>query len=291
MPDSRYSTSNNWYKGNVHIHSTNSDGGKTADELMQMYSEMGYDFLCRTDHWVASETGDKDENNPLLRLGGIELDGTDDRGSYYHVVCLGNFSGITREMGLVPAIEKARAQNGIVILAHPHWTGNTQQDCLRHNFDGVEIFNYVTQWLNGKGDSSSYWSMMLQQAPTTLSFAVDDAHITDRHPGFNGGWIMVNSPALTPSAIMKSIRTGNFYSSCGPEIHSIELDNSIVTIETSPVQFIRLAGPGPFGCRAGTFDDQLLTSATFEIPEDWPYAYLQIEDQQRRRAWTNTLLT
>jgi PHP domain len=289
MPAFRYNAKDNWYKGNIHIHSTFSDGGKTPEELSQMYSEKGYDFLCLTDHWEASETRDKDKNNPLLYLAGIELDGTDDRGSYYHVVCLGTFSGITRELGLVPAIEKARSQNGIIILAHPHWTGNSQEDCLQHSFDGVEIFNYVTQWLNGKGDNGAYWSMMLKQSPSTLSFAVDDAHIKAEHPGWNGGWIMVNSPTLTQNAIIEAIKNGNYYSSCGPEIHSIELKDNIVTIKTSPVQFIRLVGPGPSGQRTGSFDNQLLTRASFEIPEGWPYAYLEIEDQHQRRAWTNTL--
>jgi hypothetical protein len=33
----------------------------------------------------------------------------------------------------------------------------------------------------------------------------------------------------------------------------------------------------------------LLTGAVFEIPRNWPYAYLEIEDEQGRRAWTNPL--
>ena len=289
MPAFRYNPIENWYKGNIHIHSTISDGGKTPEELAQMYSGKGYDFICRTDHWEPSDIQDKDELNPLLRLGGIELDGIDDRGSYYHVICLGTFTGITPEMGLVPALEKARSQNGIIILAHPHWTGNSQDDCLRYRFDGVEIFNHVTQWMNGKGDSTAYWNMMLKQNPNALAFAVDDAHTKPAHPGWDGGWIMVNAPALSQSAIMKSIKDGNFYSSCGPEIKSIHLGDDNISITTSPVQFIRLVGPGSSGRRTGSFDDQLLTEASFEMPDDWPYAYLEVEDQRGRRAWTNTL--
>ena len=50
----RYDTSGNWYKGNTHIHSITSDGGKDSVELAAMYADAGYDFLFRTDHWVAS---------------------------------------------------------------------------------------------------------------------------------------------------------------------------------------------------------------------------------------------
>jgi len=62
----RYDTSGQWYKGNVHVHSTASDGGKTLAEMAEMYASAGYDFLCRTDHWVASDAhGRRAWTNPL----------------------------------------------------------------------------------------------------------------------------------------------------------------------------------------------------------------------------------
>jgi hypothetical protein len=122
MSAPRYETNGTWYKGNTHIHSTASDGGRTCTELARMYADVGYDFLFCTDHYVASDVGSDTEDYPLLWLDGIELDGTDYGGSPYHVICLGTFAGITREMGLVAAMEAARAQDGFRILAHPHWT-------------------------------------------------------------------------------------------------------------------------------------------------------------------------
>ena len=140
----RYDLTGNWYKGNTHIHSTASDGGKTFPELTEMYASAGYDFLFRTDHWVASDAnGDETEDQAILWMDGIELDGRDQTGSGFHVVCLGTFTGITREMGFVPALEAARAQGGLLILAHPHWMGNSLEDALRWHFDGVEIYNHV----------------------------------------------------------------------------------------------------------------------------------------------------
>jgi len=55
MRQFRYSTAGRWFKGNTHIHSTPSDGGKTFAELAELYASTGYDFLFRTDHWVASD--------------------------------------------------------------------------------------------------------------------------------------------------------------------------------------------------------------------------------------------
>jgi hypothetical protein len=290
MPVFRYDTSGQWFKGNTHIHSTASDGGRSFAELAEMYAGAGYDFLFRTDHWVLSDAAADKTACPLLWLDGVELNGIDNSGSDYHVVCLGALKDMNREMGFDAGMEAARAQGALLIMAHPQWMGNSQDDCLRWEFDGVEVYNHVCRWLNGKGGGAAYWNWMLANNPNTLAFAVDDAHVKDAHPGWNGGWIAVNAAGLTRETVMSAIRSGNFYSSCGPEIHSIEYDGAAVHIETSPVQFIRLAGPGSIGSRLGSFDkNKLMTEATLDIPRGLPYVYLEIEDNRGRRAWTNPL--
>jgi hypothetical protein len=290
MADYRYDTRGSWFKGNCHIHSTASDGGKTPLELAQMYAAEGYDFLCRTDHWVFSNVGQETDPYPLLWLDGVELHGRDHTGASYHVVCLGTFDGLSREQSFVEALEATRAQGGILVLAHPFWMGNTFDDALRWGFDGVEIYNHVCHWLNGKGEGLAHWNAMLERAPTSLGLAVDDAHIRREHPGWNGGWTMVNAPECTPEALMAALRSGNFYSTCGPEFTSIECAGDEVTIHTSPVQFVRLVGPADKGVRMGSFGGETQQGATFKVPASWPYAYIEIEDVRGRRAWTNNLL-
>lgn len=289
MPEFRYQLSANWFKGNTHIHSTASDGGKTFSELAQMYSEAGYDFLFRTDHWVASDAGSDGLAYPLVWLDGIELDGPDQDGSNYHVVGLGKFDGLDREMGIVKAMEAIREQGGLLVLAHPQWMGNSFDEALRYSFDGVEVYNHVCRWLNGKGEGISHWNAMLERRPNTLSISSDDAHIKPSDPGWNGGWIMVNAPECTPEAIFAAIRAGNYYSTCGPQIYSMQYDGVRLTVQCSPVQFARLVGAKWQGARTGSFDGSRMTEVTFAVPQDRPYLYFEIEDDQGRRAWTNPL--
>ncbi len=289
MPAFRYQMNGNWYKGNTHIHSTASDGGKNFSELAQIYCDAGYHFLFRTDHWVASDVRADRQGYPLLWLDGIELDGLDQTGAGYHVVALGSFQGLHREMGLDKALETARAQNGMLILAHPQWTGNTFEDALRWKFDGVEVYNHVCRWLNGKGDGGAYWNTMLERFPDTLALAADDAHTRPEHPGWNGGWVMVNAAQCSQEAILAALRRGNYYSTCGPQIDSIRYDGAQVAVQCSPVQFARLVGPGSLGDRTGSFDGKMLTEAAFKVPQNWAYLYLEIEDAQGRRAWSNPI--
>ena len=286
----RYDTSGTWHKGNTHLHSTASDGGKSFVELADMYAQAGYDFLCRTDHWAASDVAADAQSYPLLWLDGIELNGADGTGADYHVVCLGRFTGLSREMGLEAGMNAARAQGGLLILAHPHWTGNTLDDALRWDFDAVEVYNHVCHWLNGKGGGLVHWEAMLRRRAGTPGLAVDDAHLRPEHPGWNGGWVMVNSPIRSAEAILAALRAGNFYSSCGPQIHDIQWRPPVVSVTTSPVSFIRLVGPGSFGRRVGSFGGELFTEASFELPERWPFAYLELEDSAGRRAWTNSIV-
>lgn len=285
----RYDTRGQWFKGNTHIHSTASDGALTFPEIAQRYAGAGYRFLFRTDHWVASRVSEDPAESPLLWLDGVELDGALGN-SGYHVVCLGTFPPLDRKMGLPAALEVVRAHKGIAILAHPFWMGNSTDDAVRGKFDGVEIYNHVCRWLNGKEDGRPWWNAMLYlSSRATLGIASDDAHMKPAHPGWNGGWIVVNAAELSRPAVMDAIRRGNFYSSCGPEFRSIECTGGTVTIKTSPVRFIRLVGYAGVGQRVGTFEGPLVSEAKMDVPPSWHFAYFEIEDEQGRRAWTNPL--
>lgn len=285
----RYNTTGTWYKGNTHLHTQASDGGKTHEELAALYASAGYDFIAYTDHWVSSDVSAIPSPLPLLLIDGIELDGYDHTGSYYHVVCLGKTMDIKREAGFEQALTSARIQGALLILAHPHWCGNTFDEANRWQFDGVEVYNHVCHWLNGKSSGAVHWNAMLKVNPETLAFAVDDAHLRPEHPTWNGGWIMVNSPELKQESLLDALRKGRFYASCGPSIETMDFDGESLHIKSSPVRYVRLVGPGSKGQRIGAPDDALLTSTSLVVPQDWDYVYLEIEDAAGRLAWTNTL--
>ena len=89
----RYDCSGKWFKGNLHMHTTRSDGRLTLAEASALYAERGYDFISITDHRVPFVGAEESEQLPIMILDGIELDGRDDQGSGYHVVCIGGGIG------------------------------------------------------------------------------------------------------------------------------------------------------------------------------------------------------
>ena len=49
------SKGNKWYKGNLHTHTTSSDGAVSPGEAIKLYNGLGYDFVALTDHWHVNE--------------------------------------------------------------------------------------------------------------------------------------------------------------------------------------------------------------------------------------------
>lgn len=46
----------NWYRGNLHTHSKNSDGMLTPEEIVNRYRDRDYHFLSLTDHNIVTDT-------------------------------------------------------------------------------------------------------------------------------------------------------------------------------------------------------------------------------------------
>jgi hypothetical protein len=44
---------------------------------------------------------------------------------------------------------------------------------LRHGFDGVEAFNTIADWQNGKSSGAFHWDRMLDRNPGAVGPAVD----------------------------------------------------------------------------------------------------------------------
>ena len=286
----RYDCSGKWFKGNLHMHTSRSDGRLNLAEASAYYAERGYDFIAITDHRVPFIGADLSDELPIMILDGIELDGQDEQGSFYHVISIGGIDGISGDMALMQALEKARSQGSFLIWAHPHWSGNTVAEGLRHQFHGMEIYNHSGEMI-GKGHGAFHWDSVLEQQPDMLGLATDDNHFFEGFPPQVGGWIMVNAPELSPEAIMTSIRKGNFYSSSGPDFKSIHIEKgNRVVAETSPILHSRLIGPATMGKWKAEADQRNVTETHFRIPDDWAFARLEIEDAFGKKAWSNPLL-
>lgn len=274
-----------WLKGNLHLHTYRSDGILSPEAVAKIYADADYDFIAITDHWKTFiSNGDR---QPLVILNGVELDGHDAEGSYFHVLVVGLQHPIPGGKPLPEAIAMAREQGAVVIWAHPYWTGNSVTEAARHDFDGMEIYNHGCQCEIGKGYALTHWDAILESKPGFVGIAVDDAHFRSESMFWGGGWVMVNAENRAPETILGAIRQGRFYASQGPSFESIAVADDRIEIAMSPVRFARLVGPREKGVWLHEPHD--FSEAAFQLPRAWDYVRIEIEDVEKSRAWTNPI--
>ena len=297
-----FSLPGNWYKGNLHCHTTKSDGGLSPDEVINWYSNHGYSFLSITDHNRVTKPTPKQSN--FLMIPGIEL--TSHGGVMeYHVIGIG-----VNEMPIGPfhhpqeTINSINALGGYSIIAHPYWHDLQLDDLLSiRGHLGIEIFN-TSCWVEiKKGKSLVHWDALLRRGPSLWGFASDDAHF--KIPDFGGGWIMVKSENLDQNSILESIRLGNFYSSMGPEFFDISIEKNLLHVRCSPVRSIYVLGQYYYSpVSVNAWDDQpgdsgisqlllpettgkAITQATFKLDPRQEFLRVEITDFYGRSAWSN----
>ena len=62
----------NWYKGNLHSHTTNSDGKLTPLEAVADYKERGYHFICLSEHDLYTDYRNNYNMEEFILLPGLE---------------------------------------------------------------------------------------------------------------------------------------------------------------------------------------------------------------------------
>ena len=280
-----------WLRGNLHTHSTRSDGALDPNGVARWYADRGYDFLAITDHRTRTLV-DPPDGSSLIMLPSMELDGWDE--SYdgeYHLTGIGLASTDDSETGdsLQAAVDEVKADGGIAILAHPHWLGIAPHEILPvTGLDGLEVFNSTCELANGKGDSSHVWDYALDAGMMLHGFAVDDAHW--RRPDAGLAWVMAKSETRAAASISDALAAGSFYSTKGPIIHEFTVDSNSAYARCSPVAEIRFVSQRRLGSRIRAENGPIEEAEfTFRGPEK--YVRLVCIDEVGRMAWSNPVAT
>lgn len=285
-----------WLKGNIHSHSTVSDGMFTPKELAELYKSRGYSFLSMTDHNVYVAHNELPEKE-LLLLTGLEHDIEYGPDKCIHVVGLASVnkentdylckrysSGELTDQQLV---DMMRADGQFVSLAHPVWSRMEPEDILGLNgIHAIEVFNNGTEHLCHGGNAEIWWDMLLRHGRRVYATAVDDVHGQD---DLFGGWVWVKVPARTRCAIIDALFNGNFYSTNGPQIHDFGLDGNQVYVSCSDCREIHFVTYSPRGKSYFAEDGACLTDATYTLTGREAYVRVVCVDHSGHSALSNPI--
>ena len=297
-------TANRMLKGNLHAHSTRSDGSMTPDAVIRAYAERGYDFLALTDHRAYNYTDYAPEAGVII-VPGMEMDRDLPKPGKacrhcFHTVCVGPARGngflqderyekdVVADQAEYQAkmLDMIHEKNNLTIHCHPGWSGTPAREFekLRGNF-AIEVWNSVCALGYDLDTDALYWDELLRQGLRVYGVASDDCH-GPAHIGH--GWINVNA-ARDLDSILSALKNGAFYASCGPEIHDFYVEDGVAHLACGPVDRIRFNmdyTPTKI-CRSE--DGTPITHAEIAVDDYYTYIRASVVDADGRKAWTNPI--
>ena len=232
-----------WLKGNLHTHSTVSDGRHKINEVVRLYKELAkYDFLVMTDH-----TGNKTKIEEFTE--NIQLDdfvlimGREESGGHHilgiDVPMTFYDDPIKKESDSYSIadyqflINRIKDEGGLAIIPHPHWKYDdywTAEQILK--LDGITAFEVINgDRFNGPRNlATDVWDEVLTAGKVLWAVGSDDFH----HPrDYYNAWTMVKAKSNTKTDIMEAIECGSCYTSNGASFESIETDGDYIIIKCS----------------------------------------------------------
>jgi len=308
-----------WYKGNTHTHTLNSDGDSPPGEVAHWYRDHDYDFLVISDHNyytliddLQTEINRENElrkKKPFLLIPGEEVsDGFRDpetkKGGPIHLNAIGSEKVVGAQGGdsvvevLQHCIDAIHAAGGLAHVNHPNFGWALTADDLYtvENCKHVEVFNghpYVHNF-GGSGHPSmdELWDDLLSRGKLYYGLATDDAHHfqtwdpSKANPG--RGWIVVHAPELSREAIVEAISNGQFYASTGVALDDVKMEDKTLTVS--------IHQEGSFGYRTQFFGKggavlavDETTTPSYRLKSGDMYVRARVTDSGNRYAWSQPL--
>lgn len=267
------------FKGNLHTHTTESDGPYSPQDTVRAYAGRGYDFLMLSDHDAVTETERLDPCGMTLIPGNeITLNGA-------HLLHVNANAVIEPDPERQAIIDNINGQGGFAIMNHPNWGENfvhcsqAELEMLR-NYDGIEIYNGVSERVEGNAMATDRWDMLLSKGRRVWGFGNDDCH----EPwDFEIAWNAVFAEDQCAESLIAAMREGRFYVSTGVHIDAIHADEHCLTVESKDTQCFRIV------CDHGRVLDTVVGARLeFVPPYQAPFSYFRIECYGfgTRMAWT-----
>jgi len=272
--ESPYFETGSVYKGQLHCHTTNSDGAQSPLEVVTAYKSAGYDFMVITDHdYVTPDPKVKH----ILFITGNEVSS-----SLGHITTI-NVSSVPPSRKAQKVVDWTKNQGGLVWLAHPNYGANfgwtIREVSSISGYHGIEVYNTkVNSYAEEK------WDYVLTDLNRKINaIAVDDCHDIKNPKQFNGCWVMVFADSLTKIDILESLEKGNFYSTQGPIINAVKAEGNTISIKLKQTSNVTWIGAG----------GSVLQETTSVMGDSYVARgnekYVRIRVESSGYAWTNPI--
>ena len=287
-----------FFRGNIHTHSTRSDGRLPPAQVVAAYRDHGYDFLAITDHFrerygfpITDTTEFRSDS--FTTILGAELHAPClQNGEDWHILGVGlppDFAPTTPGETGPELAARAASAGAFVGIAHPAWYSLTIEDALSLDAaHSVEVYNKTIALENDRGEGWYMSDLLSQYGRRLTAYVADDAHFNPGRPrDHRAAWIHVRAERLDPDSILTALKAGDFYSSQGPEIHHLAIDDGQVAISCSPATSIFVTGRAQL---SQPLYGEGITNCKLPLRKfAGSYFRVTIIDDSGKRAWSNPI--
>ncbi len=314
------------HKAELHTHTTCSDGKYTPTESKALYQTKFFSVVAYTDHDVFVRHHEELSDESFIALNGFELgvpsvcEDELGREKQVHLNFLATSpeikempfynpkyiyqKGAKAFIGKVPydgdledrehsvewlncAIQKGNEQGFLVTYNHPIWSVVEPKDYLP--LDGLfamEVWN--TGSLNDMPEDGAAWREMVWQGKDVKCVAANDFHAEKPYYDAMQAATYICTDDFSYQGIITALKEGKFYSSTGPQIQEIRIEDGKICIECSPVKSIRLVGATAYLSKKIAEPSEYVTSAEFPLlAYHKNMFYVQLDDGKGGQAWSN----
>lgn len=271
------------YKGQLHAHTTNSDGTQSPADVMKAYRKAGYDFVAITDHnHITPDPGVPG----ILFIPGVENDHTCLHENRINATTVAPGARLPQDV-----VDQARREGSFVQINHPDWPGSYPKNpcwsdaalLAMRDYDAIETWNASNDWTNANAERRV--DFLLSNGRRTNLTAVDDCHDV-RHAYCMTASVNVFADALTVPEIMANLKAGNFYASAGARINAVTVSGRTVSValpKPADVEFIVRGG------KIARTERRVLT-ANYAAAADDAYVRVRVtRSSDSRKAWSNPI--
>ena len=294
----------NWYKGNIHTHTTESDGDDTPENVVRWFRRNGYDFLVLSDHnhltLIEYGRGKRRFKRPLM-IPGEEVSVNLNGGSTpIHINAIG-ISRVIEPVDATAVVPTLQANvnaileaGGIASINHPNYKWSFDHEAIAQVTGAslLEVFNgHPLGNMNGAPGKPGYegiWDRVLSAGKPIFGVATDDSHnYKDFHPDLSNpgrGWLMVRAGTLSQDAIVEALASGEFYASTGVVLDDLQTSDD--TISLSIEQYHDFIYTTRFIGRNGHVYGEIVgTQAEYSVRGDEGYVRTSVTSSSGPRAW------
>jgi hypothetical protein len=293
-----------WYKGNLHTHTVNSDGDSTPDDVVRWYRERDYQFLVLTDHnYLTSVDGLNavhGADDKFLVVKGEEVtDRFGDKPLHVNGLEVERLVTPTGGQSVLDVVQRMvdgiRAARGVPSINHPNfgWAitpdelGQLERTRLFEVFNGHPAVNNLGG--GGVPGLEETWDRILSSGKMLYGIAVDDAHYFKRPedptaPRPGKGWVYVRSPRLEGRALVEALERGDFYSSTGVQMLTVDASTSALSlvVKTEPSSKYRIQFIGRQG---RVLSEATTPTASYTFKGDEGYVRAKVLESNGKAAW------